>query len=245
MTFIPNLNFFELIPEEELVKWQMDRSYKMKTLLLDEVKAGECYEIVITNLHGGSLVRYRIGDMVRITSLSNEKLGINIPQMTFERRADDVIDFAFVRLTEKAIWQAIEKSSVPYNDWIAFRNIGDAALNILIEPKDDVKVGEPDLSQMIYHELTKLDDNAETLNPGDSANMVDFKVRVSYLPKGTFDNFTTQRQTQGADLAHLKPPHINPSEKILSVLRGETEETIVVTRTGEKTKNAPKSAKIA
>ena len=61
--------------------------------------------------------------------------------------------------------------------------------------------------------------------------MIDFKVSVSYLPKGTFDNYTAQRQAQGADLAHLKPPHINPSDKILSLLLGETEETIVVTKT--------------
>ena len=55
MTFIPNLNFFEFIPEKEHFKWQIDHTYQPKTVLLDEVKAGEVYEIVITNFHGGSL----------------------------------------------------------------------------------------------------------------------------------------------------------------------------------------------
>ena len=76
MTFVPNLNFFEFIPEEELIKLEMDRSYRPRTLLMDEVKAGENYEIVLTNFHGGAMIRYRPGDMVRITSLRNDKLGI-------------------------------------------------------------------------------------------------------------------------------------------------------------------------
>ena len=243
MTFIPNLNFLEFIAEDEFLKWQMDRSYKMKTLLLDEVEPGESYEIVITSFHGGSLVRYRIGDMVTITSLHDDKLGINIPQMIFERRVDDVIDFVFVRLTERAIWQAIEKTGVPYNDWIAFRNIGEAGLRILIEPKNSFNTNEADLSQAIYYELTKSDEKAKTLIPGEYANMMDFKVHITLLPEGTFDKYTHQRRVEGADLAHLKPPHINPPDKVLSILLGETEETIVVNRSGKKIEDTPDSAK--
>lgn len=232
MTFIPSLNFFEFIPDDELLKWQMDSSYKMKTRLLDEVRPGENYEIVITGLHGSSLVRYRMGDMIRITSLRNDKLGINLPQMAFEQRVDDVVNFAFIRLNEKAIWQAIEKSGVSYNDWIAYKIPGDTELNILIEPKDSINVNELDLSQAIFHELTKSDEKAKTLIPGDYADMIDFKVKVSYLPKGSFDNYTAKRQSEGADLAHLKPPHLNPSEKVLSLLIGVTEETGVVSKVG-------------
>jgi hypothetical protein len=35
LTFIPNLNFFEFIPEGECFKWQLDNSYQPKTILLD------------------------------------------------------------------------------------------------------------------------------------------------------------------------------------------------------------------
>jgi hypothetical protein len=190
------------------------------------------------------LVRYRIGDMVKITSLRNEKLGINIPQMAFERRVDDVIDFVFVRLTEKAIWQAIEKSGVPYNDWIAFKNVENSELRILLEPQNGNSIKESDLSQELYHELTKPDEKAKTLIPGEYANMIDFKVSVSYLPRGAFDNYTAQRQAQGADLAHLKPPHINPSAGIMTLLLGENEETIVVKKAGGKAKTRSDSGKI-
>lgn len=244
LTFIPNLNFFEFIPEDEVLKWEMDRSYIMKTLLLDEVEPGKKYEIVITGLHGNPLMRYRLGDMIKITSLRNEKLNINIPQMDFERRVDDVINFAFIRLNEKAIWQAIEKSSIPYNDWIAFKNPGETELRILIEPKNGKTVNESDLSKTIYNELTKVDEQTKTLIPDEYARVINFKVTVSYLPKGAFDNYTRQRQAQGADLAHLKPPHINPSERVLSLLLGESEETIIVTKAKKKAKIISESDKI-
>jgi len=45
-------------------------------------------------------------------------------------------------------------------------------------------------------------------------------VKVTLLPKGTFANYTAQRQAEGADLAHLKPPHINPPEEMLAHLLG-------------------------
>ncbi len=56
MTFIPHLNFFEFIPEEESIKSREDPTYQPLTLLLDEVKPGN-YELVITSLHCGPFVR--------------------------------------------------------------------------------------------------------------------------------------------------------------------------------------------
>jgi len=225
MTFIPNLNFLEFIPEEEHFKWQLDHSYQPKTLLLDEVKAGENYEIVITNFHGGALVRYRPGDMVRITSLRNEKLGIDIPQMVFERRADDLIDFVVIRLTEKTIWQAIENTGIAYEDWVAYKEPGKPVLNLLIELKDGYPASEADVATAVHEQIMKADNDAYTTSQAhdDLADMINFKVDVTLLPPGAFASYTAQRQAEGADLAHLKPPHVNPSEKVLSLLLGEPE----------------------
>ncbi|MCX8125870.1 MAG: GH3 auxin-responsive promoter family protein, partial [Dehalococcoidia bacterium] len=129
MTFVPHLNFLEFIPESESLRARSDNSYRPKTLLLNEVKAGEVYEIVITNFHGGPMTRYRIGDMVRIISLSDDHVGITTPQMVFERRADDLIDLGgFIRLTERTIWQAIENSGIRYVDWVARKHVGERPL---------------------------------------------------------------------------------------------------------------------
>ena len=75
--------------------------------------------------------------------------------------------------------------------------------------------------------------------------MVGFDVKVAYLPEGTFDKYTARRQAEGADLAHLKPPHINPSDKVMSALLSETEDIIVIKKSGKvapKTSDSPKIA---
>jgi hypothetical protein len=225
MTFIPNLNFFEFIPESEHFKWQLDHSYQPKTVLLDEVKAGENYEIVITNFHGGAMVRYRVGDIVRITSLRSEKLGIDIPQMVFERRADDLLDFVFIRLTEKTIWQAIENTGITYEDWTAYKVAGAPVLRLFIELKDGYQGSDDDIARVIYEQILNSDNdrNTASLIRDDFAKMINFKVEVTLLSRGAFANYTSQRQAEGADLAHLKPPHINPSDKVLSLLLAKPE----------------------
>jgi len=38
------------------------------------------------------------------------------------------------------------------------------------------------------------------------------------LPQGAFSSYMAQWQAEGADLGHLKPPHINPSDEMLSLL---------------------------
>jgi len=233
MTFVPNLNFLEFIPEEEHLKWQMDLSYQPKTLLLDELEEGKEYEIVVTNFHGGAMVRYRPGDMVRITSLRNERLGIEIPQMVFERRADDLIDFVVVRLTEKQIWQAIESTGVPYEDWIAYKQPGESTLRIFIEPKGESEIDEASLSRAIFQKLLYSDDDDYTKSAAhdDLEDMVNFSVEVTLLSRGSFARYIARKQAEGADLAHLKPSHIQPSEETLTILVTKPEKVEVSTET--------------
>jgi hypothetical protein len=241
MTFVPNLNFLEFIPEEEHFKWQLDRSYQPKVLLLNEVKADENYELVITSFHGGALVRYRVGDLVRITSLRNNRLGIEIPQMVFERRVDGLLDFFVVRLTEKTIWQAIESTGIPYEDWTAYKEPGNPALKLFIELKDGYIADEAEIATDIYQHIMKADNNdmhADSPLRDDFARDFDFGVSVKLLPRGAFAGYITRKQAEGADLAHLKPPHINPSDEVLSALLGETEEVIVVKKAGVRTSTA-------
>jgi hypothetical protein len=218
MTFIPNLNFLEFIPEKEHAKWQINHKYQPKTVLLDEVKAGECYEIVITNFHGGALVRYRVGDMIRITSLKNEASGINLPQMVFERRADDLLDFATIRLTEKTIWNAIESAGLHYQDWVAFKNPGELTLNILIEPNEGENVIANELETNLYNQIIKgeLSAFATSQSHKDAIKTTKLEIKVTLLPQGTFAGFTAKRREEGADIAHLKPQHVNPPQKVLA-----------------------------
>ncbi len=139
MTFAPDINFLEFIPEEEHLRSRADPNHHPETLLLDDVASGERYEIVATNFRGGAFVRYRIGDLVEFTELRNERLQIDLPQMRFHSRADDILDLGgFTRLTEKTIWEAIESCGIPYVDWVvAKESDGNAPmLRIYLEPAD-------------------------------------------------------------------------------------------------------------
>ncbi len=220
MTFIPNLNFLEFIPEKEHFKWQYDHRYQPGTVLLDEVRPNECYEIVISNFHGGMMTRYRIGDMVRITALRNENLGINIPQMTFERRADDLLDFATIRLNEKMIWLALERSGLPYEDWVAYKKPGEMTLNLLVEPRDGNQISEAEMSQTICSNIVKheIDTFGASVVHQDTVNTIRMNVKVTSLPPGTFARYIACKKAEGSDIAHLKPPHVNPPQASISLL---------------------------
>ena len=229
MVLFPNLNFLEFIPEEEHFKWQRNRSYRPKTVLLNEVKTGENYELVITNFHGGPLLRYRLGDMIRVTALKNEKLGINLPQIAFERRADDLIDLGFIRLTERIIWQALENTGIPYSGWTARREMNNkkSVLHLYTELKDNYEVSEEDLASAIYQQIKKIEDGLYVYKDIESLEkLIDFKpIRVTILPHGVFSDYKSRRQLEDASLANLRPPHINPPDKILTQLLGISPET--------------------
>jgi len=217
MTFFPQLNLLEFMPEREWNKWLMDKTYRAELLLLDEVQAGESYALVITNFRGGAFVRYFIGDVVKISSLRNEKLNINTPQMLFDSRVDGIIDLAgFTRLTEKVVWQAIENSALAYRDW-AMRKEEAAKkpiLHLYIELRQGHSISESEAATLIHEQLKRLDFDYASLET--MLGLVPLKVTV--LPSGTFQAYISNQRAAGADLAHLKPPHVNPSKAVIDEL---------------------------
>jgi hypothetical protein len=216
MTFNPYSNFYEFIPETEMERNRRDPKYQPKTVLLDELEPDHEYELVVTNLQGGGFVRYRIGDIIKITSLGDEETGVRLPQMVFQRRADDIIDISgFVRLDEKLMWQAIHQMGHPYVDWTARKESvnGEPKVHVYIEfsgtaahPGDIAAQLDQNLSSLFsdYHDLRQM----IGVNP----------VTVTVLPKGSFQAFQRRKQAAGFDLAHLKPPHMNPSDQIMADL---------------------------
>jgi len=228
MTFVPYFSFLEFIPEAEHLKAKEDPSYRPSTVLLDEVQPGQNYEIVCTNFHGGPFVRYRVGDMVRITSSRNEKLNIDIPQMLFYSRADDVIDFAaftHASFTEKTIWEAIENSGVDYVDWVARKEAEEVpTLHLYIEPKGVANKDE--VAASIREQLRKL--NKDYIDLEDVFGLK--PLRVTLLPSGAFQRYISRQRAAGADPGHLKPPHINPTNSVIKTLLGKAHPVLASSR---------------
>ena len=211
LTFVPFNNFYEFIPKKEA-----DKDHHPSTMLLDEVKEGGTYELVLTNFHGGPFLRYRIGDLIKISSLCDKEMGVNLPQMLFQSRVDDVIDISgFVRLDERTIWQAIQSIGIPYEDWCARKEFfqGRPQLHIYLELKGDLKNSQQ-IEELLDHQLAALDKEYDNLT-----QMIEIKpVKVTLLAQGTFEKYTHGKQAAGFDLAHLKPPHMNASDAIIEEL---------------------------
>jgi hypothetical protein len=214
MTFIPYFCFLEFIPEEEWLKNREDEAYQPSTVLLDEVKAGKLYELVITNFHGMPFLRYRIGDLMRIMSSRDGEAGIQLPQVVFESRADGLIDLAgFVRLHERSIWEVITNAGIKNIGWSARKEFDSDAsiLHIYIEPTGSVGAGE--IERLVDAQLMTITDYK------DMVEMLNRRaLKVTVLPGGSFRKYYEEKQKAGADLAHLKPPQMNASDEDIQLL---------------------------
>ena len=216
MVFSPDIVFLEFIPLDEHLRNKADASYEPRTVIYEELDLG-IYEFVLTNFHGGALTRYRIGDLFEVIALQDEELGSPLPQLRFYSRADDVIDLGnLVRLTEKDIWKAIEATNVKYKEWTARKEFRDsnAILHVYLEPKSSEILVHEDFQQKLTIELSKISSEFNNLKE----ILGYYPLQVSLLKPGLFDIYMKQKQQEGADLAHIKPPHMQPTDQILKHL---------------------------
>ncbi len=216
MTFFPDVNFLEFIPEADSIRSRNDPSFAPKTCTLAEVRSGQRYELVITNFLGGVFTRYRIGDVIEIISEGDEEYGISTPQMVFYARADDIIDLAnFARLTEAEIWRALETAGIHYVDWTARKEYQGQrlVLHVYLEPKPpDGDVAS--IRERLHKALLETDSDYRDLQ-----SMLGLDpLQVTLLAPGTYDRYLRARQAEGADLAHLKPTHTNAPDSIMERL---------------------------
>ncbi|MFH0913753.1 MAG: GH3 auxin-responsive promoter family protein [Chloroflexota bacterium] len=215
MTFIPHSNFFEFIPENEWLKAKSDLFYQPGTVLLSEVKPGERYELVITSFYGMPFLRYRLGHLIRITALADEEAQVQLPQMTFETRADDLIDIAgFTRVSERAVSQALADSGLELEDWAVRKETDDGkpTLHLYLELARDYQ--QADLATVLHGELTKVDQGYR-----DLALMMEVRpLKVTVLPPGTFRDYYRTREEGGSELAQRRPPRMNASDDVIREL---------------------------
>ncbi len=155
LVFFPDACFYEFIPEQEMLKSLMDPSYQPHTYLMDQVTAGQKYELVITVLKGGAFMRYRVGDVYRCLRLKNQQDQLDLPQFEYVDRIPTVIDIAgFTRITQREIRKVIELSCLPVGDWVAakeYDKTGHSYLHIYLELLPEAKQSLV-LSQKLLHE---------------------------------------------------------------------------------------------
>ena len=161
------------------------------------------------------LLRYRLNDVIKVISLKDEEADINLPQISFHHRAGEIISLGgLVRLDEKTIWQAIYSTGIRFTEWAACKEYedGQTYLRLYIELKENK--GAAEIAGMIDEQLLSIDTDYWELHSILHIN----PVRVKLLVPGTFQRYVEEKRKQGADLAHLKPAHINPPESNIQLL---------------------------
>lgn len=215
MVFLHDLVFLEFIPYEEHLKLQDDDRYQPSTVLLNELKEGQSYEVVITQFYGLPLLRYRIKDLIKVIAMKDEEAAINLPQIVFQRRVGENINIGgLANLDEKTLWQAIINTGIKYADWSACKEYdqNQSFLRIYFELKEEKETAE--VETMIDEQLKVVD-----LDYRDVRSYLELQpVRVTLLSPGTFQRYMEEKRREGADLAHLKPAHVNPSEAVIQHL---------------------------
>ncbi|MFZ5352318.1 MAG: GH3 family domain-containing protein [Bacillota bacterium] len=207
LTFFPDVNFLEFIPEKESLRSMQDKSYIPKTLLINEIKASERYELVITKFRGGAFVRYRVGDIIECLSLKNESNRIDLPQIRFVDRISNVIDLAgFTRITKATLDKAIHTGVISIKDWVACKQYEnkEPVLHLYLEPEDR-KLDAGSVKHLIHENLKNLDTDyrdLQTLLGKDP-------LRVTLLPSGTFNRFK---------LVNSSIAKINPGKSCIETL---------------------------
>ncbi|MCR3922494.1 MAG: GH3 auxin-responsive promoter family protein [Firmicutes bacterium] len=216
MTLFPDANYWEFIPENEYLKSKADADYQPKTVLLAELEAGQRYELVMTSFKGGAFVRYRVGDMIRVLRLTNPALGIDLPQVIYEDRIDDVIDLAgFTRIYERTIWEALKEAGITHGHWLACKAFagGHPIVKIYLEMSDAQKAHTA-MEDGIHQALCSV--NTDYHNLAEIMAYRPFKlVAVSTI---AYAKLKKKQRAEQADPAVFR--RINPPEYLLQDLFG-------------------------
>ena len=150
----PDTGFYEFIPEEEMLHNLADPGYQPRTCLMDEVAAGHDYELIISVLHGGAFMRYRIGDVFRCVSAP---AGC-IPRFSYLDRVPGVIDIAgFTRITEASMHEVIRLSRLKLGEWVLKKEYdgGDNPfLHMYLEIPPDAMADEVAVRQVLSQHLS-------------------------------------------------------------------------------------------
>jgi len=209
MTPIPFWGYYEFIPEEESLKSLNDPDFTPSTCLINELEAGQSYEIVFTNFYGGAFARYRPKDMITVVALEDTETGIKLPQWIFKGRSDRLIDLGgFTRIDERTIWMALEDAKVKYEEWMAIKEIEQEHPVLHIYISSDTKESNDDMKTRLHESLRKFDSSY-----ADLQDMLGWApLRLTTLPMGVFERWQQERVAAGADPAFVKEQRMQPPE---------------------------------
>ena len=223
MTFLPDSVFLEFVPH---TGGEKEAPGHERTLLLDQLEPGGLYELIITQFHGMPLLRYRIGDVIRVVSIGDEKTGITLPQIEVRRKVGEAINLGgLCNLDERALWGAMAATGLPYVEWTGSKEYDhhQSFLRLVVELKEPHAAAE--ISRLMHEQLKKIDPDYGDVEGYLGVN----PIRTTVIASGSFARYAEGKLREGAALSHLKPAHVNPlPAMVLLLIQGSVvdEETL-------------------
>ena len=200
---LPKSNYFEFIPRDP------EEGDTPKTIT--EVKVGNEYEVVLTNLSG--FYRYRLDDVVKITGFYN-----NSPKVKFLYRANIMLNLSDEKTTQSmldaSMAETAEKLGINY---MSYSTYGDTEADIphytvLIETAQEVDEALREAAGKAFDEAVRKN-NIEYNRYRRNATLGD--VEVHFISAGTFDEYKEMLHEKGRNTNQIKPVTIinTPAKK--------------------------------
>jgi len=176
---------------------------------INELKKEHIYDLVGTPF-GSMLIRYNIGDQLRVIDFRDDGL----PIFDVEGRRKEIIDiYGYYRLTQAMAVRVLCEAGLKETDkWCVVKRI-DPKEHICILMEKEWKHSERKAAELVFEAMKKL-------NPEFRNYVADFRIKdpfevikVEYLRKGAFMRYSMKQGKTGAALGNLKPPKIVTADK--------------------------------
>ncbi len=181
-----------------------------KCLLMDELKEGEIYELIITDYCG--FYRYRMSDAVKVTGFLNKT-----PLVQFMYRVNKTVSVALEKTTEMALDQTVRRTADELgfflSDYCIYPNpdVNPGRYDFLIEPGDEGigNISIDELKDCIYRHLSEA--NPRYTYAVEHGQLD--KPEVILLQPQTGVLYREMMVYKGANPSQLKPVHIITNER--------------------------------
>ena len=87
-------------------------------------------------------------------------------------------------------------------------------IHLYNETKNSHNGTAEEIAATVHQELKKLDKPYSELEDFTGIR----PIKVSLLPKNAFKLYKLKQQASGAEISHLKPPHLNPTQDMIDFL---------------------------
>ncbi len=216
---IPYGGFFEFLPLDEEGEGDVSHPLTMKDL-----RAGEHYELVLTNLSG--LYRYRIRDVVYVNGFQGET-----PFLQFAYRQQQMINILGTHVTTEQLRAVVkrleDRLGIRVEDYTVYEDVDCVPARIVcfMEPAEGEDWSRDVVSRIppLFDELL-VEANLDFRHNMEENNISATCIKV--LPKGTFRGYREEQLRNGKSMNQLKAVRVIQKPEQLQFFSNASESSL-------------------